>query len=378
MHLYVRKTLGVRKDGSPNWGLIKVTHANGKAIQQRVPQHEYTDLGFPPSLTIEEARERSKSLNAQATLLSRAKVRLAVSKRLDDEELLESAYLTRGDAVEFEQKVLLERMSPEDAKAKKLLSHWRACKRAILVVSLDVSEWSEKPYQFYDYWTRENVSMSYVKKLIPLLNKWGMFQAKKYKTAFLALPFPTGIESEKIKDGYLDAFTRLNASDPIKPSQLEAKRNNFKPEHWNWIYLSVWFGLRPKEIDSLKKPQSPTSWSISTNNHGVEILYVYQSKLKGIDREKRVKHIPCFSPEQLAGLKIIEAGNFKRPLVKTLKKYFTPFTNCYGGRKGFTNLMLGRGHSFVDVSKWMGHKNLDRTYGTYMDHQDVDAYKKAS
>ncbi|CAK9252014.1 unnamed protein product [Sphagnum jensenii] len=374
--LYARKQKGLDKQGRQKWALLWCWYETGNHVQQqkRVPITQYDTVGVPRSLTLEEARERTESINAQVELTSRERKRLGVIARLEGETLVQSAYLSPGDVHEFEQRILLERMSAEEAKGKKLLSHWRACKRVMTIVQLDISEWHEKPFKFYDHWKREKVSLSYIKKLIPLLNRWGFYQAKKYKKAFMSLPFPAGLESEKISDSYYTEYERGNESDPMTPAQLEANRNNLKPAQWNWLYLAIWFGLRPKELDSLKRQPSKTTWSIGKNKHDVSLLYVYQSKLVRIPREKRTKHIPCLCPEQLECLKIIESGNFSRPLVKTLKKFFTEYTNCYAGRKGFTNLMLSKGHQFNEVSKWLGHRSLDRSYNVYLDHQNVDEY----
>jgi hypothetical protein len=373
MHLYVRKNKN-------SWGLIWSVWKNGKLKQERVPKHRYLDLGFPPSLTMKEAKARSESLNAQETLKTRAIKRDAIAKRLDAEKLIETAFLTNADCEEFEQTVLLKRINPKEAVAKKLLSHWRASKRAIAVVNIDVSEWTDDPTKFYDYWTSQEVSLSYVKKLIPLLNQWGLYQARKYQKPFLALPFPNGREKQLLNDSYKRKFKRGNDSDPITPAQLEANRNNFSEENWNWLYLSVWFGLRPSEVDSLKEPQHKGDegpWHIEKDKDGTPVLWVYQSKLVLIDMDKRWKAVPCFTPQQELGLKIIQSQNFKRPLVKTLKKYLTEFTTTYGGRKGFQDLCMDLGQNFEDASLMLGHTTIDTSWKSYKNRQKV-RYRKIS
>jgi hypothetical protein len=37
----------------------------------------------------------------------------------------------------------------------------------------------------------------------------------------------------------------------------------------------------------------------------------------------------------------------------------------YGGRKGFTDLMLSKGNTIENISIWMGHSTLDRTWRSY-------------
>ena len=42
-----------------------------------------------------------------------------------------------------------------------------------------------------------------------------------------------------------------------------------------------------------------------------------------------------------------------------------PTITLYGGRKGFTGLMSKRGHSKGNISRWLGHMSLNRTYQDY-------------
>jgi hypothetical protein len=37
----------------------------------------------------------------------------------------------------------------------------------------------------------------------------------------------------------------------------------------------------------------------------------------------------------------------------------------YGGRKGFVDLMLSKEQTFENISVWMGHSTLDRTWRSY-------------
>ncbi len=64
-------------------------------------------------------------------------------------------------------------------------------------------------------------------------------------------------------------------------------------------------------------------------------------------------------------LRIIQSGNFKRPIAKTMRQYFGYGTNLYGGRKGFSDLMLSKGQSLHNISIWMGHSSLERTWRSY-------------
>jgi len=50
------------------------------------------------------------------------------------------------------------------------------------------------------------------------------------------------------------------------------------------------------------------------------LLFIYQNKLKNLPENRRWKIIPVFKPEQVEVLKIIQSGEFKKPLKKTLNR----------------------------------------------------------
>jgi integrase len=132
------------------------------------------------------------------------------------------------------------------------------------------------------------------------------------------------------------------------------------------LYLTVLFGLRPKEVDHLK---DNALWRVETLTNGRKVLWVFQTKLIALPPQDPWKPIPLLYDEQHFALNFIYKGIFKRPLIKTMKRYFDPGIDLYGGRKGFTDLMLSRGQSIENISIWMGHSTLDRTWRTYKDRR---------
>ena len=130
----------------------------------------------------------------------------------------------------------------------------------------------------------------------------------------------------------------------------------------NWLILSVWFGLRPKEIDNLRDRKL---WSVETLPNGRKILWVFQTKIIALPEEDRWKPIPIIYEEQKFALEILKSMNFKRPLVKTIRAHCGNGVDLYGGRKGFSDLMLSRKQSIENISIWMGHSSLDRTWRSY-------------
>ncbi len=81
--------------------------------------------------------------------------------------------------------------------------------------------------------------------------------------------------------------------------------------------------------------------------------------------EDRWKPIPLLFDEQHFALKVIVDGILKRPLLKTVRLLFGKGFSLYGGRKGFVDLMLARGHAMENISIWMGHSTLSRTWRSY-------------
>src|SRR5207253_744373 len=105
--------------------------------------------------------------------------------------------------------------------------------------------------------------------------------------------------------------------DPISPSQLETTRGKIKPKYYNWLYLSVWLGLRPLEIDPL---HDKNHFRLLMTPQGLPVLSIYQTKLISIPPRHRWKLIPLFRDEQKQALEIIQHQDFHRPLTKMVKK----------------------------------------------------------
>ena len=69
--------------------------------------------------------------------------------------------------------------------------------------------------------------------------------------------------------------------------------------------------------------------------------------------------------EQRNALEIIASQQFRRPLIKTMRKNFGEGVTLYAGRKGFVDLMLSKKQAFENISVWMGHSTLQRTWESY-------------
>jgi len=360
---YIIKKIEPKKSSTRTWKVQYETWTSGKRKITDIPATDYSVLGFNPTSTIEEARDRKNQLNSIEELKRQQERRNNINARLESEKLNQSAYLPPKLVKEFEDTILFSR-----GDNPKLQSHWATARRILFELQIDPIDWAYRSKAFYDWFSKNEISLSYVQKLRRVLNDWGNFVTRKNGQRFDPIPAPKGNEKERIADKYFDANGGRNQdSDPLSPEELENKKNSIPIEVYNWLYLSVWFGLRPGEIDNISKG---IHYDV-TQVKNIPILKIYQTKLKAISREKRWKLIPCNLPEQIIGLDIIKYRNIKRPGAKLLKNKFTKHTYLYSGRKNFVDLMLDKGYRLEDISSWLGHQSIERTWKTYQNRLKV-------
>lgn len=341
----------------------------GKRPQKYVRPTEYQLHGFSTTLTYEEACKRRDELNAQSEVKRYAARKAQAAERIREEAKALSAFVT--DEEEF-LRYAQDNLRFATIKANKFDSHWHRTKDVIAVLNLTPPEFAEAARRIYGYFADQKYAVGYCQKLLRCLNLYGKFYAKRYKVYVEPVPYPTGYDRSDIDDAYFDENPDGGASKPLTPELLE-KLSDMPEAQYNWMRLSLWCGLRPPEVDLLKK-ESNIRWE---TKEGVTVLWVRQDKLKKLPRAQRWKPIPFVEPEQ-AGLKeLIISDNFERPLAKTVCKRIGAGFTLYAGRKGFESLMIERGHDILYVSEWMGHQSLDRTYNSYRDRTKARFKKPA-
>lgn len=218
-------------------------------------------------------------------------------------------------------------------------------------------------HDIYDYFHQKQLSLRYILSILKLSNLWGFFICKKMARPFLPVPPPRGYERQRLVDEYYRKEQKARKpSLPLSPEALRETAGKMNVKNYHWLYLTVWLGLRPQEVDNLLDKQL---WWVETLPNKRKVLWIFQTKIIALPPEDRWKPIPILFPEQEFSLRIVEGQNFKRPIGKTMKKYFGKGTDLYAGRKGFTDLMLSKGHSLENISIWMGHSTLDRTWRSY-------------
>ncbi len=318
-------------------------------------------------MSIIDARTRAKQLNTQLTL-KRQEERI---KKIQEKEKLfqlhHDSMLPDKFVAEFEERFVRPRgILNEKARCNRTIRRyvlWRAVQRLITTIGVEPTDWFYHTYDLYDYFYQKQLSLGYMLSILKLANFWGNFISRKLCKPFNSIPYPKGYERQRLIEAYYKKSSRRRTpSDPILPDHLNAIKKNINCKNFNWLYLSVWLGLRPQETDSL---MDKNMWRIEVLTTGRKVLWVFQTKIIALPPEDRWKPIPIIYDEQHFAVKIITDKNLKRPLLKTIRHHINSNVDLYGGRKGFVDLMLSKGHSLENISIWMGHSTLSRTWRSY-------------
>ena len=373
MGYYVRSLPWKKSD--PRWKLQFVSYKSqdtkdSNAIKAKkewdVDPDRWRSLGFHTMMTLDEAKIRARQLNAQDFVKRQ-------EERIQRIAIEENNNKKRYDSVlpiefveEFEKRLLRTR-DAETRKGRRKTSHarskWKAAQKMIVALKIDPSEWYYYNKEVYDYFHEQQLSISYTISILSLVNAWGHFICRKLAKPFLPVTRPRGYERQRLLDAhYQRNKNSRKASDPLPPEVLNDASGKMNQANFNWLFISVWLGLRPQEIDNLHERQL---WRIETPIVGRNIFWIYQTKIIALPPDDRWKPIPILYEEQEFALRIVQSANFKRPLVKTMRQYFSKDIDLYDGRKGFTDLMLSKGNTIENISIWMGHSTLDRTWRSY-------------
>lgn len=358
---------------SAQFKLYLQVEKDGNRRYDYVPPKDFHHFGFDPTMTYEAACSLRTRLNKQSSTRAFAEKRARTEIRIKDEAKNYSAYVT--DEEEF-LKYAEKNLRFASFKSNKFRSHWHATKKMIAELKLNPTQFEDSKQLIYKYFAEQKFAVSYCEKLLRCLNLYGKFYSRKFKQYVEDVPAPTGYSRSDIDDAHFSKKPSGGASKPLKPAHFDklGGEKGLKKEQLNWMYLSLWCGLRPFEVEQLRDNSDSFKWEVK---EGVDILCVFQSKLKKLPRDKRWKRIPLVEPEQAKCKAIIESGEFEKPLIKTICRIIGEGYTCYAGRKGFEPLMTSRDHEFVNISRWMGHQDLNRTFRDYGDLTEVNFRKKA-
>lgn len=327
--------------------------------------YRWCALGFYRYMTLEEAKVRARQLNSQLEIKRQEEQLLKIEEK-------NQIFRTRFDSMlpiefvsEFEKRFMRKRDSEVDRgkrRTSRAMHVWKAAQKMIVAVGIEPTDWFYSTYEIYDYFYSKKFSLKYIQSILKIANLWGYFFCKKTGRAFLPVATPKGYERARLIEAYFNKTEKGRVGSlPLSPENLYTSKGKILNEQFNWLYLSVWMGLRPQEVDNLKNKEL---WNIE-ENCSPKILWVFQTKIVSLPHEDRWKPIPILFDEQEFALRIIKSQKIQRPLVKTVHHYFGEGIDLYGGRKGFVDLMLSKGHTLENISVWMGHSTLERTWKSY-------------
>jgi integrase len=338
-----------------SWSVYHQSFKDGKKTDTRVEPLAYQELGFRPEWTLMEARQRCKVLNKEKTLIQ-AVARKAASRLTELQSIDEVLFPV--DRVAAFSKKLEQENEGSDNHLKKMNSHFLKIQKLLKALELLPRNYKENEKLIYKCFAGQRVSLDYTQKLISLLNRWGQFTSKADGLFFEPIKPVKGISREKIREAQEDKLGVRRASKSLTPALLAAKKSKLSEPNYAFLFVSVWFGLRPSEVSKLGTPV------IRANQDGTEFLVVYQSKLSGIQKSKRYKAIPIVCDEQRAAVKMLSEP-IKAPIYQKMREVFGNGFGLYAGRKGFADLMLSKGYSIEDISLWLGHTSIETTWTHY-------------
>lgn len=356
------------KDGTFRWYLKFQVSEKGDTKEVAVLVNQYHEFGLSKSMTVLEAKDRVKRLNRERRIDSNSKINSA--RRSADIIQTHDVLFPKEFLSEFLIQ-LEERTHGTEYRFKKVCSHFVTAQKMIIETRLFPKDYAYRANKIYKWLVQKKYSADYSNSIIRVLNIWGKFIARKQGQFFESVPNPRGIIRANIIKSQKTQSGRRPVCLPLNEILLGKLKDKLPSEFYFWIYISFYLGLRPLEVDSLKEGVEIEHFQ------DTDILIVDQPKLSGISEEERIKRIPLILEEQKNILFIINNKQFIRPRAKHLRRVLGDNYDLYTGRKGFTDLMLQRGQSLEDISQWLGHKSIDRTWRSYKNKQRV-SWKKVS
>ena len=285
-----------------------------------VKSENYPTYNINHNMTYEQADSAAKEYNLKSKSQKNKDARAIA--QIQQNSLLNSFSLPQYLVDDFITELRAEYKNNTD-RLETLEQHWKASQQMIAKLQIDYTIFFNSRFQIFEYYEKKCWSADYIKRITKISNRWGSFCARKKGTFFEPIP-KIGIKIHDIvKKRELKKNIR-RAAEPMKWSELRNLRTKFMNEEltlqWNWLYIGLFFGLRPSEIDSLKD-KSKFRLDFNKDNN-VDVIFVYQNKLKNLAEARRWKVIPIVETEQLEAIQLIKSGEFKRPLNKTLKRLF--------------------------------------------------------
>jgi len=359
------------KDGVRYWYAAWETYPGGQRRARSIAKSQYIRYGLTEKMSYEEARAVADQFNAADRKTRLEEKRMKILSRIEESEKEDLLNMPPVFAEAFIKEKMDEAL--DKGQQKRIKSRWHAARKLVKELKIETFEWSRRRKAVYQYFAQQALSPDYVRKIISLMNQWGEFLSDKQNRPFKPIPQPRGGDRQVILDAYEDALKAPKDSLPISFDELKEAKKSMQLDHWKWVYVTLWFGLRPDEMRVLYK--GAFHYQIE-EIQGVRQVVFYQPKKRRMAKAKRYKRVPILFPEQEEALKYIEQKEMAEPLPATMKRHFKKRVHLYAGRKGFQDLMTGKGRSFFEIQDWLGHEDINRTWASYKNRQRALIEKK--
>lgn len=317
-----------------------------------VPKHTWLSKGIDPSWTAKQAQEWARSENARLKVDRIREAQVRTEERLAAKRLAELAFLPSREVEEFERTRILKRSARASHHKRKIL--WESVRTCLTTLQIDPENHADEATRFYDYFVDKAYSPSTVQKMLRWINDWGQFYCKRRKVFYEPVPAPRGTDRRDIEDAARQKKVKRGnrVSAALTFEHLESRKSKLKPEHYNWLYVALAFGCRPTDMDALHGEFPYKTWE----QDGVQVVDIYQPKVR------EYKSVPCFRPEQRRALTLLKSAKLRKPGYATLKRHLGPEYSLYCARNNFIPWMLQKKYPIERISKWMGHKTIERTW----------------
>ena len=249
------------KKSVPNWKVQyislrkkdrKITStAKAKKTTWDVAKHRWSVLGFHTTMHLDEAQVRAKQLNSQLLLKKQEEKIKVMQDQQNQFQLRYNSILPEEFVSEFEERFVRARDIVEESKKKvrnkNRFTVWRAAQKIIIKVNLEPTLWFYHQTKFYDAFCESQMSHGYLLSVLTTINLWGNFITRKLCQPFNPVLRPRGYEKQRILEFYYKKSTKhREASKPITPEHLSDLLGKINSYNFNWLYISVWLGLRPQ------------------------------------------------------------------------------------------------------------------------------------
>lgn len=336
------------------------THELNSKSQIKIEKHQWIEFGFKPDMSIEHAKSRCTQLNKERNAV---KKRLRAEQRAVGKVLVANVYFPKNLAEQFIV-YLTDNNLGSDTHLAKVLTHFTFVQNMITELGLLPNNYADNSKKIYKYLIQRRVSVDYANKLVAMLNRYGVWFSKTTQSYYQPVPKPRGNERYRIEEAQetkIGVNSRRGvrmASEALTPELLEASGLQLKDRKlYNWLMISLWFGLRPNEIQT-------DNYKVLSDISGVKVLCILMTKVLG-KKERRTKNIPILFDQQKKALGYLTSGEYKFPSAITVRKYLGDGYTTYAGRKGFADLMLSLDQKFEHITIWLGHKDISTTFKSY-------------